>query len=303
MRRSVTAKIKSDPTACEEFFLIVLEAHILSAAMNFYQLDSLDGTPKASQFQSQFLSATPNERRKIFLSSVKELISSHTHRLAIDKSINDKDGVLCYGKELLSLGMLYLELLDAIREGDGFRILRCWRYLLLVFKATNKRKYAVQAATLILQYEVIFTERMRNQLIWNRTINTTGRIGRNISMDLHMEHLNRDLKSAISHLSSNVTKTNIDRLGKSLQKLSAVKYNYDHRTNVSQDAGYHSTPSLMKDLELVLEEINKKGVYDRLEKRHHSQFPRFKGNSVGTIKSKDLDQWLIDQLKKLKRSL
>ena len=164
------------------------------------------------------------------LSAVKEFISSHAHRLAIDKSINDKDGVLFYGKELLSLGMLYLELLDGIREGDGFRILRCWRYLLLVFKATNKRKYAVQAATLILQYEVIFTERMRNQLIWNRTINTTGQIGRNISMDLHMEHLNRDLKSAISHLSSNVTKTNIDRLGKSLQKLSAVKYNYDHRT-------------------------------------------------------------------------
>lgn len=88
----------------------------------------------------------------------------------------------------------------------------------------------MQAATLILQYEVIFTERMRNQLIWKRTINTTGQIGRNISMDLHMEHLNRDLKSAIRHLSSNVTKTNIDRLGKSLQKLSAVKYNYDHRT-------------------------------------------------------------------------
>ena len=66
MRRSVTAKIKSDPTACEEFFLIALEAHILSAAINFYQLDSLDGTPKASQFQSQFLSATPNECRKIF---------------------------------------------------------------------------------------------------------------------------------------------------------------------------------------------------------------------------------------------
>ena len=38
-------------------------------------------------------------------------------------------------------------------------------------------------------------------------------------MDLHIEHLKRDLKSAISHLSSNVTETNIDRLGKSLRKL------------------------------------------------------------------------------------
>ena len=80
-----------------------------------------------------------------------------------------------------------------------------------------KRVY--EPVSCILQYELIFIERMRHQLIWNRTINTTGRIGRNISMDLHIEHLKRDLKSAISHLSSNVTETNIDRLGKSLRKL------------------------------------------------------------------------------------
>ena len=31
-----------------------------------------------------------------------------------------------------------MEFVDAIREGDGSRILRCWRYLLLLFKATQK---------------------------------------------------------------------------------------------------------------------------------------------------------------------
>ena len=43
------------------------------------------------------------------------------------KRKNDKqeDKVLAYAKELLSFGLLYKELVDAVREGDGVRVLRC----------------------------------------------------------------------------------------------------------------------------------------------------------------------------------
>ena len=112
--------------------------------------------------------------------------------------------MLVYGKELLSLGMLYLDFSDAIKEGDG-TLLRCWKYILLVFQATNKLFFtAIQ----------LCTEWMRNQLLWSRTINTSGQRGRKIPLDLHMEHLNRDLKGAIGHLTSNVNKTAIDRIAK-----------------------------------------------------------------------------------------
>ena len=299
MRRSVTEKIRTDPTACKEFFLLVVDGHILSAAMKAFELDSLDATPQSSQFQGDFLSTSPTERRKIFLSSVNELLSDRTYQFAVGKCINDNDSVYTYAKELLSLGMLYLELLDAIREGDGLRILRCWRYLLLIFKVTDKRKYAVQAVTLLFQYEFFFTERMKHQLLWNRTINATGRIGHNIPMDLHMEHLNRNLKSAISHLSSNVSKSTISRLGKSMKKLEAVTSNYDRCSKVSQDMGYHSNPSLTKDLKQIIDELNKMCVHERKDKRRHSQFPRMKGNIVGSIKRPDLDKWLLDHLKRI----
>ena len=33
-----------------------------------------------------------------------------------------------YHKHLLSLGLFCFEYCDAIREGDGIRVLRCWRY-------------------------------------------------------------------------------------------------------------------------------------------------------------------------------
>ena len=40
-----------------------------------------------------------------------------------------------------------------------------------------------------------------------------------IPMDLHMEHLNRELKEGMRHLASNTSEASIIRIGKCLQKL------------------------------------------------------------------------------------
>ena len=49
------------------------------------------------------------------------------------------DGIQQYASQILSLGCFYLEFCDAIKEGDGDRILRCWRYLLPIFKGSDER--------------------------------------------------------------------------------------------------------------------------------------------------------------------
>ena len=41
---------------------------------------------------------------------------------------------------------------DAIREGDGERILRYWKFLVVVFKSSNKRNYAKEGINLLVQY-------------------------------------------------------------------------------------------------------------------------------------------------------
>ena len=42
-----------------------------------------------------------------------------------------------------------------------------------------------------IQEKYLFSERLRKQLIWSRFVNTHGREGYNIPLDLHLEHLNR----------------------------------------------------------------------------------------------------------------
>ena len=48
--------------------------------------------------------------------------------------VPSEDKKLEYAIQIISLGCFYLEYYsDAIREGDGIRVLRCWRYLLPIF--------------------------------------------------------------------------------------------------------------------------------------------------------------------------
>ena len=108
-----------------------------------------------------------------------------------------------YACEALSLGLLLMEFRDGIREGDGERVLRVWKYLFLIFKATGHRNYALEAFTLLEQYHFLLPPFLAEQLKWLRFINTHGKKGKNISMDLHMEHLNRLCKTAINGLGSN----------------------------------------------------------------------------------------------------
>lgn len=49
-RRNVTKDPSNNPTATEEFFILVTDAHVLTAAMTLFQMESLDDTPKSPQF-------------------------------------------------------------------------------------------------------------------------------------------------------------------------------------------------------------------------------------------------------------
>ena len=84
----------------------------------------------------------PHHQLHSSLDSVLEAIVSQYINLSFPStgSYSRADHVIEYAKETLSLGLLLLEFKDAIREGDGSRVLRCWKYFLPLFKATGTQK-------------------------------------------------------------------------------------------------------------------------------------------------------------------
>ena len=105
----------------------------------------------------------------------------------------------------LAFGLLLRNFDDSVKEGDGERIIRCWKMSLLIFRAYGHTKYAYATCHLIAAIQATLTPHQAHCLMWNRTVNNTGGNGRNISMDLRLEHLNNFTKGMLKDLGPNLT--------------------------------------------------------------------------------------------------
>ena len=84
------------------------------------------------------------------------------------------------------MGLLWHGFHDGIKEGDGDRIFRYWKFLLVIFKSTRHKNYAKESVILLHQYYYQLSDRQKMQLLWSICVNTQRRQGCNIPCDLYM---------------------------------------------------------------------------------------------------------------------
>ena len=113
------------------------------------------------------------------------------------------------------MGLFWHAFHDAIREGDGNTVLRYWKFMAAIFCQERHYNYANEAVNLLTQ-TLLLSPRQVYKIKSGRTVNSTGRIGRNIPVDLHMEHLNRRLKIMMRNFGSNITPKTVQRSSKTL---------------------------------------------------------------------------------------
>ena len=304
-RRNVVKDPTNNVAACEDFFLHVVEAHILSACMTVFGMSSVDDTPSSHLFPEDSAELDPIKRREILLLAVLKMMDSFID-LSIGRSHAHKgrdaaeDHLPAYACEVLTLGLLYMEFTDAIREGDGERILRCWRYFMIVFKACGRKNYAIEAFTMLAQYHFLFTDRMRMQLIWSRTVNAHGRPGKNVSCDLHNEHLNRECKDSIAGLGANITDRAIQRVGMSLRATRKILERFDKVNGIPPLSGYHTVRSSTEDMNKLVKQLHQDTkVFTVSKGRYHSNFPKFSNNVLKKLSMRKLHKWFHKRAKEL----
>jgi len=189
-----------------------------------------------------------------------------------------------------------MELADAIREGDGDRVHRCWKYLLPIFKASNRTNYSIEVLNMLNQVEFVLTEREAAELLWNRFVNTHGVRGRNIPCDLHIEHLNRMCKDAVYGLQANKTPTAIVRISKSLGPLANIIESYDKENRIKSTSGAHNKPSFNKEMTTILKELMKYKVFVESDRpRKYDLFPTVKV-SLHEQDREELLLWMMDHM-------
>ena len=284
--RNVTKAPKNNVNAAEDFLEVVVDGHILTAVMTYLGMKSLDDKPLPSIVPHELWMEDDDTRRQKLEEIAAHIIDEHVDLATVFKDPHPsaaKGTSYDYACEVLTLGLLNFK--DAVREGDGDHIIMIWKYLMLLFKATGRKNYAIEALTLLSQYHIILPSNLGEQLKWSRFI----------SSDLHMEHLNRMVKVSIEGLGSNKSKKAIKRVAKAIGVLAEATSSFDSEVGVISDSGKHSDKSKMKDLKKVLKQLLECDPFNPSVKRTLTSFPHLKRNLLKTLDEERLKDWMIER--------
>ena len=241
----------------------------------------------------------PNdERKKIFALVCHKIVDTYVNFKfdLLSPTEPSVDGKYAYAVEVLSLGLFYLTFKDTIKDGSGLQVLRCWKYFIPIFRASNRTNYSIEAFTTLYQYYFTLSPRQAHQLIWSRFVNTCGQAGHNIECDLHMEHLNRLCKNSIKSMGANKTEKAIHRAARAIGKTSAVVDNFNRISKLSPTSNKHSSPNISKDRDLIIKELVNNKVFKVIDGRQHESFKNIRNGIMTEGNERQLKEWIKSQI-------
>ena len=330
-RTNIPTKVKDDPMAVEDFMDLVLDAHIIAAAIDFFGMTTVTSRPTANIDLSKIKKMPKHDKWRSLSLAIQHFLDHYTlhgeadplastvkalttepakKRKKDDKSKMEtkkerkkkqnqsEDGVYNYACRLMGMNLMARNFHDASRWNDGERTIRCWKFLLLHFKADGRVKYSVEAFHLLAQVNALLPPHMAHQLTWNRACNVSGGEGKNIPLDLMVEHYNRVFKDDINTFRSNIGEKSISRSSQAIGIMKELLERFDSIIKIKKPSGRHIKPSEQKDFEVIVKILVNEGVFRKELGRGHKSFVNISSDPFASLKSnpKPLFVWLKHRL-------
>ena len=121
-QNSLPTDPKDNMKVAEDFLLKVLTAYIIAASKEVLKHETVASVHELAD----------------------KVVAQYTRILSAPQNIDTSDRVLTYSSEVITLGLLWHNLHDAIREGDGNRVLMTWKFLLIIFHASGHTNYTAK---------------------------------------------------------------------------------------------------------------------------------------------------------------
>ena len=208
-------------------------------------------------------------------------------------SSDSKDDIFKYSCSLLTQRLLFTNFLDATSEGDGERSIRCWKFFLLHFKEEKSTmKYSLEAPYLLFQVYSLLPPAEAHSLVWNPTVNNKREPGKNVALDLDLEHDNDDLKQPIKNFGPSVTEDALRRISHGQQRSKTMLGCLDREILVKQRSGKHVSADYTKDLGMVVNSLTVELVFHQTPGRHYKWFTNFARDPLSRIDMSNLFQWI-----------
>ena len=211
----------------------------------------------------------------------------------LDKQQNGDD-VYNYNCALMTDAMLFFNFLDAIKEGDGARVMRQYKYFLLFCRAdeSHSTKCALEILYQFFLVHALLSKRDRERFIWNRFVNNHSVQGGNIPLDEDMEHSNNFVKQGIRNLGPNLTESAISRVCKAENATRTILDKLDGSLNRQTHTGKHPEGSPDKDIVELVNRAVDLDVFTETDGRHYQTFNDFKRDRLEDLDLSSLYKWI-----------
>lgn len=223
------------------------------------------------------------------------------HNMVVSDTLQDtpasqNDHKQAHSMARLSFSFFLMDMLDAVKEGDGGRLMRLYKVALLYYKAHGHSHYAYSTFLLTVQLNAVLSPRMAHSLTWNRFWNTRGGKGVNIPLDLHLEHLNNFLKSFLKGQGPNLSELSASRISQSLGVFKNMMEKVDEELSIKRPTGTHRANQEAVDVLTLVSVFTEGRVFSDIPGRFFHAFPGFHKNPLVKLNDQDIWKWMKDKL-------
>lgn len=222
-------------------------------------------------------------------------------QLCANTNSKNDDDVFNYNSALLAEGLFFMNFLDSVSEGDGERVIRQYKYLMLLCKADgcHSTKYALESLFQLLLVYGGLSKSEAEVFMWNRSVNTHGLPGANIPFDLEVEHSNNYIKQGIANLGVNVTESAVTRISRAEKSVRDIIFKLDTNFQYAVRSGKHVQHFPKSDCDEIVKRLVEMGVFIHQEGRHYRHFRNFQIDPLKDLDMSQLYRWINDHKRKL----
>ena len=291
-RNATPAKVLDSFEGSEELFLSVGRAYIVTAALTFFGMASLEDVPSLNKFPSNIAHQTEEDKKRYFDSVFEKFIDEYLLQKNVSAN-GEEDYVSNYAMCYIFLTILILQLKDTAAEADGDRNLINQKLLLSVFKSMGAySKYALEMFVSIAQIECMLTPRMSEEFKWGFFVSWRGGAGNNMEDDMAQEIFNRLSKSVVQRMGPNKTFQSISKVCKATNGIKEVTEQFDASASIHQSSVQHTTRDSLKDEKEMVEDLVQLDPFQKVPERCHISFPDIKRCPLRYLNIVEFHQWL-----------
>ncbi|KAI4520861.1 hypothetical protein K525DRAFT_270399 [Schizophyllum commune Loenen D] len=157
--------------------------------------------------------------------------------------------------------LLLREFTDAIKGGDSGRIITVLESWVFSYRAQGRPQYAGETLRILHNYKKVWPPGIRDIMLRNWLVNTTGKPNAFLEVDLLQEHLNYWIKTYFQAHGSNASWEWLATVSPCVIVLRSLANEINDALG-SKQGKRHTTPDLTKDIHELMASLQKHNVYE-----------------------------------------